>query len=164
MMKKLPALLLAVAMVTAAYSDDQSEIEAQAKYMQQQVKEKNIAATLDKMPPKLVEKMASMAGANSDDFKKSMLEQSKAAMGAIEVVKATYDMSDVKVEKTSTGRRYAFVPAYTEAKVSGQEMKSPSVLFIFEDEGKWYTITWQPQLAFVIEGIYPDLKGIKTPQ
>ncbi len=162
-MKKLLALLLAASMVTAAYSDDKSDVEAAAKYMQQQVKDKNIAATFEKMPPKLIAKMASMAGAKPEDFKKAMVEQSKAAMGAIEVVEATYDMSNVKVEKTSTGRRYAFVPAYTEMKVSGQEMKSPSVLLIFEDEGTWYTMTWQPQLASFVNEAYPDLTGIKAP-
>ncbi len=163
-MKKLLALLLAVSMATAAYSDDKSDVEEQAKYIQQQVKDKNIAATFEKMPPKLIEKMASMAGAKADDFKKAMIEQAEGGMGMIEVVKATYDMSNVKVEKTSTGRRYAFVPAYTEMKVSGKEMKAPSVLFIFEDEGKWYTMTWQPQMASFVYEAYPDLKDVKAPQ
>ncbi len=163
-MKKLLAVLFAVSVFTAAYSDDKALIESQAKYLKEQTEKGNLDETIDKIPPKFLEKMAAMSNISGDELKQSMKEMTKAAMASVEIISASYDISGVEMQKSSSGRKYAFVPTNAKMKVNGKEVDAPSLLFIVEDEGKWYSMTWQPQFTSIIEEVYPDLKGIKVPQ
>ncbi|PID65214.1 MAG: hypothetical protein CR977_01865 [Gammaproteobacteria bacterium] len=105
-----------------------------------------------------------MSNISGDELKQSMKEMTKTAMASVEITSVSYDLSGVEMQKSSSGRKYAFVPTNTKMKVNGKEVDAPSLLFILEDEGKWYSMTWQPQFTSIIEEVYPDLKGIKPPQ
>jgi hypothetical protein len=90
---------------------------------------------------------------------KALMEQ---ALSQAKVIKAEMDAKASKIEATSTGRKYAVVPAVIELSVGDVRAKSTGSYLAFEEAGRWYLIDpSSDETIATIKKVFPDLADVK---
>ncbi len=79
----------------------------------------------------------------------------------------SYDLNNVEVNTSSANRKYMFIP--TKVNIENQQDNSeksiiPTLLFVYQDNQRWYYLEWVKHSIILIKAVYPDLQDIKPPQ
>lgn len=103
-----------------------------------------------------------MGGKDAASIKAILIDKAGTIADTVKFKEYSYNL-DVELEKSSNGRKYAFIPTTNVMKIKGEEMTKTGYMLVLEDEGQWYFLNWNAQYIPIITAIYPDLEGIKGP-
>ena len=159
------AALLFSTPVLAFDEADRAAVKATFDTLTTGIAEGDYDAVFSTMSPALLAKMAEPTGLAPEAFKQIAVSQMKAAMAQVEIKEVTFDLDDMVLGTSSTGREYAVIDTVTRMTMAENNIKATGPALAYEDDDKWYVVQIQgPDQAAVLGAVYPDLAEVELPE
>jgi hypothetical protein len=162
------ALLLVVAMPAAAReptAEERAGLLARVSAFETAMRDKNYAAMVDGIPPRMMELIAKNAGATPVQVRAASTQAISAAMAQVEFVSFGMDVNKAELGEGTDGAPYALLPTVTVLSVAGGgkvEARSHT-LGVLLDNG-WALIRLQePAQLAVFRQAYPNFASVEIP-
>ncbi|TDR87089.1 hypothetical protein [Enterovirga rhinocerotis] len=165
------AILLAVMVLTAgsmvpAAARDLSGLERSAlartvSRFDDAMRRKSIPTIIDIVPPRIVAHIAAQHGIDPGTLRRSMIEQTRAALNPSVLRAFRMDLARARYGATPSGAPYALIPTATTVRSGGRDIESRSNTLAMMDGGRWYLLDLnQPSRVAIFTQVYPEFRGV----
>jgi len=169
--KSLAVCMVVVTTPALAQTDAQvGALDATVAEMTDALVKGNMVATVEMLPPAMLQSMASDSGMEPDQLLQMMRDQLEAAAGAVVSTDVEFDSDAIEWKTTEDGQDYALVPgafvveATDPSTDSVVTMKQTATYIGIPDDGEWYVIDISnPAQQAIFASAYPDYEGITVP-
>jgi hypothetical protein len=159
------ATLLAVPAAAAEIEQaDRDAIAARIEQFNSAVGGGNLASTLDYMPARLLDHMASKFGMTTDQLKEATIAAIAATAETVTFESFGMDLDKAAFETTPDGSRvYGLIPTETVMSIEGGgKMRATSETLALEDGGEWYLIRVdEPNQVLMLKEVYPEFADVE---
>ena len=145
-----------------AWNKVKPEIEAKLDKISKELIAGNLAASMENTPERLWEWEAKNASTTPQKAKEMTLQLLMNALKYIKIEKVEYDLENVKIGQTNTGRNYVIIPTKSIVSGQGKKIELNQKSLVFEDKNKWYIVNIDERNKDVLKGLYPDFTDVNT--
>lgn len=82
------------------------------------------------------------------------------ALKYIKIEKVEYDLENVKIGQTNTGRNYVIIPTKSIVSGQGKKVEVNQKSLVFEDKNKWYIVNINERNKRILKELYSDFKDV----
>ena len=82
------------------------------------------------------------------------------ALKYIKIEKVEYDLENVKIGQTNTGRNYVIIPTKSIVSGQGKKVELNQKSLVFEDKNKWYIVNINERNKHILKELYSDFKDV----
>lgn len=161
------ALALALPALAQGISSAQHEaLVARVESFDAAMKANDMAAVMGVVPPRLLEKIAGIVGATTDQLLASMQEQMDEMLKTVKIESFGMDVETAEFVTLADGTVYAMIPTETVLDMgeAGGKIRATSQTLGLLDGETWYLIRVDdPQQAGLVKELYPALADVEFP-
>lgn len=148
---------------TLLNAEAKQSLEARVNAFDRDISRGNMAATVDYLPPKVVDLMIADTGMSREFLSAAvgaMLEGLTAEMR----ITGRHDINQALVGTTSAGNPYALIPSVARVDVDDQSMTEQGTTLAMIDGGTWYLAGLTDQETVdEIRQAYPEFRSVALP-
>lgn len=143
-----------------AWNKVKPEIEAKLDKISKELIAGNLAASMENAPERLWEWEAKNASTTPQKAKEMTLQLLMNALKYIKIEKVEYDLENVKIGQTNTGRNYVIIPTKSIVSGQGKKVELNQKSLVFEDKNKWYIVNINERNKHILKELYSDFKDV----
>ena len=143
-----------------AWNKVKPEIEAKLDKMSKELLAGNFTTSMENAPERLWEWEAKNASTTPQKAKEITLQLLMNALKYIKIEKVEYDLENVKIGQTNTGRNYVIIPTKSIVSGQGKKVELNQKSLVFEDKNKWYIVNINERNKHILKELYSDFKDV----
>lgn len=143
-----------------AWNKVKPEIEAKLDKMSKELLAGNFTTSMENAPERLWEWEAKNASTTPQKAKEITLQLLINALKYIKIEKVEYDLENVKIGQTNTGRNYVIIPTKSIVSGQGKKVELNQKSLVFEDKNKWYIVNINERNKHILKELYSDFKDV----
>ena len=147
-----------------AWNKVKPEIEAKLDKMSKELLAGNFTTSMENAPERLWEWEAKNASTTPQKAKEMTLQLLMNALKYIKIEKVEYDLENVKIGQTNTGRNYVIIPTKSIVSGQGKKVELNQKSLVFEDKNKWYLVNIDEKTKLILKELYSDLADVNIEQ
>jgi len=120
----------------------------------------NFTTSMENAPERLWEWEAKNASTTPQKAKEITLQLLMNALKYIKIEKVEYDLENVKIGQTNTGRNYVIIPTKSIVSGQGKKVELNQKSLVFEDKNKWYIVNINERNKHILKELYSDFKDV----
>ena len=141
-----------------AWNKVKPEIEAKLDKISKELLAGNFTTSMENAPERLWEWEAKNASTTPQKAKEITLQLLMNALKYIKIEKVEYDLENVKIGQTNTGRNYVIIPTKSIVSGQGKKVELNQKSLVFEDKNKWYIVNINERNKHILKELYYDFK------
>ena len=139
-----------------AWNKVKPEIEAKLDKISKELLAGNFTTSMENAPERLWEWEAKNASTTPQKAKEITLQLLMNALKYIKIEKVEYDLENVKIGQTNTGRNYVIIPTKSIVSGQGKKVELNQKSLVFEDKNKWYIVNINERNKHILKELYSD--------
>ena len=143
-----------------AWNKVKPEIEAKLDKISKELLAGNFTTSMENAPERLWEWEAKNASTTPQKAKEITLQLLMNALKYIKIEKVEYDLENVKIGQTNTGRNYVIIPTKSIVSGQGKKVELNQKSLVFEDKNKWYIVNINERNKHIVKELYSDFKDV----
>ena len=143
-----------------AWNKVKPEIEAKLDKISKELLAGNFTTSMENAPERLWEWEAKNASTTPQKAKEITLQLLMNALKYIKIEKVEYDLKNVKIGQTNTGRNYVIIPTKSIVSGQGKKVELNQKSLVFEDKNKWYIVNINERNKHILKELYSDFKDV----
>lgn len=143
-----------------AWNKVKPEIEAKLDKISKELLAGNFTTSMENAPERLWEWEAKNASTTPQKAKEITLQLLMNALKYIKIEKVEYDLENVKIGQTNTGRNYVIIPTKSIVSGQGKKVELNQKSLVFEDKNKWYIVNINERNKHILKELYSDFKDV----
>lgn len=143
-----------------AWNKVKPEIEAKLDKISKELLAGNFTTSMENAPERLWEWEAKNASTTPQKAKEITLQLLMNALKYIKIEKVEYDLENVKIGQTNTGRNYVIIPTKSIVSGQGKKVELNQKSLVFEDKNKWYIVNINERNKRILKELYSDFKDV----
>ena len=143
-----------------AWNKVKPEIEAKLDKISKELLAGNFTTSMENAPERLWEWEAKNASTTPQKAKEITLQLLMNALKYIKIEKVEYDLENVKIGQTNTGRNYVIIPTKSIVSGQGKKVELNQKSLVFEDKNKWYIVNINERNKDILKELYSDFKDV----
>ena len=143
-----------------AWNKVNPEIEAKLDKISKELLAGNFTTSMENAPERLWEWEAKNASTTPQKAKEITLQLLMNALKYIKIEKVEYDLENVKIGQTNTGRNYVIIPTKSIVSGQGKKVELNQKSLVFEDKNKWYIVNINERNKHILKELYSDFKDV----
>ncbi|BBM59304.1 hypothetical protein JMUB5056_0888 [Leptotrichia hongkongensis] len=143
-----------------AWNKVKPEIEAKLDKISKELLAGNFTTSMENAPERLWEWEAKNASTTPQKAKEITLQLLMNALKYIKIEKVEYDLKNVKIGQTNTGRNYVIIPTKSIVSGQGKKVELNQKSLVFEDKNKWYIVNINERNKRILKELYSDFKDV----
>ena len=143
-----------------AWNKVKPEIEAKLDKISKELLAGNFTTSMENAPERLWEWEAKNASTTPQKAKEITLQLLMNALKYIKIEKVEYDLENVKIGQTNTGRNYIIIPTKSIVSGQGKKVELNQKSLVFEDKNKWYIVNINERNKHILKELYSDFKDV----
>ena len=143
-----------------AWNKVKPEIEAKLDKISKELLAGNFTTSMENAPERLWEWEAKNASTTPQKAKEITLQLLMNALKYIKIEKVEYDLENVKIVQTKTGRNYVIIPTKSIVSGQGKKVELNQKSLVFEDKNKWYIVNINERNKHILKELYSDFKDV----
>ena len=143
-----------------AWNKVKPEIEAKLDKISKELLAGNFTTSMENTPERLWEWEAKNASTTPQKAKEITLQLLMNALKYIKIEKVEYDLENVKIGQTNTGRNYVIIPTKSIVSGQGKKVELNQKSLVFEDKNKWYIVNINERNKHILKELYSDFKDV----
>ena len=143
-----------------AWNKVKPEIEAKLDKISKELLAGNFTTSMENAPERLWEWEAKNASTTPQKAKEITLQLLMNALKYIKIEKVEYDLENVKIGQTKTGRNYVIIPTKSIVPGQGKKVELNQKSLVFEDKNKWYIVNINERNKHILKELYSDFKDV----
>ena len=143
-----------------AWNKVKPEIEAKLDKISKELLAGNFTTSMENAPERLWEWEAKNASTTPQKAKEITLQLLMNALKYIKNEKVEYDLKNVKIGQTNTGRNYVIIPTKSIVSGQGKKVELNQKSLVFEDKNKWYIVNINERNKRILKELYSDFKDV----
>ena len=143
-----------------AWNKVKPEIEAKLDKISKELLAGNFTTSMENAPERLWEWEAKNASTTPQKAKEITLQLLMNALKYIKIEKVEYDLENVKIGQTNTGRNYVIIPTKSIVSGQGKKVELNQKSLVFEDKNKWYIVNINERNKHILKEVYSDFKDV----
>ena len=143
-----------------AWNKVKPEIEAKLDKISKELLAGNFTTSMENAPERLWEWEAKNASTTPQKAKEITLQLLMNALKYIKIEKVEYDLENVKIGQTNTGRNYVIIPTKSIVSGQGKKVELNHKSLVFEDKNKWYIVNINERNKHILKELYSDFKDV----
>lgn len=143
-----------------AWNKVKPEIEAKLDKISKELLAGNFTTSMENAPERLWEWEAKNASTTPQKAKEITLQLLMNALKYIKIEKVEYDLENVKIGQTNTGRNYVIIPTKSIVSGQGKKVELSQKSLVFEDKNKWYIVNINERNKHILKELYSDFKDV----
>ena len=143
-----------------AWNKVKPEIEAKLDKISKELLAGNFTTSMENAPERLWEWEAKNASTTPQKAKEITLKLLMNALKYIKIEKVEYDLENVKIGQTNTGRNYVIIPTKSIVSGQGKKVELNQKSLVFEDKNKWYIVNINERNKHILKELYSDFKDV----
>lgn len=143
-----------------AWNKVKPEIEAKLDKISKELLAGNFTTSMENAPERLCEWEAKNASTTPQKAKEITLQLLMNALKYIKIEKVEYDLENVKIGQTNTGRNYVIIPTKSIVSGQGKKVELNQKSLVFEDKNKWYIVNINERNKRILKELYSDFKDV----
>lgn len=163
-------LTLATTPVFAQTDADEAAFGAVVTQYTEALEAGNMGASMDVLPPVLLQTIAETAGVDKDQLLEGMRAQAEAMGDSMVFSDINFDQDAIEWKTAESGKDYALIQGSSVLEMTDPstdttvKMKRSGTYLGMSDGGEWYMIEISdPQQQALFDAAYPDYAGITVP-
>ena len=143
-----------------AWNKVKPEIEPKLDKISKELLAGNFTTSMENAPERLWEWEAKNASTTPQKAKEITLQLLMNALKYIKIEKVEYDLKNVKIGQTNTGRNYVIIPTKSIVSGQGKKVELNQKSLVFEDKNKWYIVNINERNKRILKELYSDFKDV----
>ena len=143
-----------------AWNKVKPEIEAKLDKISKELLAGNFTTSMENAPERLWEWEAKNASTTPQKAKEITLQLLMNALKYIKIEKVEYDLENVKIGQTNTGRNYVIITTKSIVSGQGKKVELNQKSLVFEDKNKWYIVNINERNKHILKELYSDFKDV----
>ncbi|HEV7274783.1 MAG TPA: hypothetical protein VGN80_00680 [Devosiaceae bacterium] len=156
------ALLAAPAAARELSAEEKSALAERIATFDAAMVDSDIEALIDVVPPKVIATIAEGAGASEAQLREALIEQSREAMAAVELISFAMDLEAADYRQLPDGTPYVTIPTETVLDAGAGKTRVSTQTLALLETGRWYLVRIDDQQQVdILKAVYPEFSGVE---